>query len=284
MASRQPATATFEERLAATYRQSACWLASTATKETKATAHSTSGNETNKDDIARISLFPSHQLSQQLMHCHPGFISASLDGAMKLNKHQYLFEDIPATVTAELYPSDEIYVPCCKYCGSVIQVGHEDTTLRVMAGRRLTRAQKVRASRKQRKTLKLRQNQPQFSRVWEYGEQSDFSVPLAEQSLKLTCGSCGNDTFVATHGKDKQHTSYNKEGNAQDMKKFPKELEKKKDSKKRKETDLDFIPLPTIAKKSNSVLPPRQTLDQPRKKKKKKSDNPLMNFLSSLND
>src|SRR5690348_1899464 len=109
-----------EERITATYRQSACWLAALATKESK---DMRSKDEDEAQDGWGDAVLPSIQVAQHLLDSgnHPGFIPSRLH--VQLMQHQ---ADGSTSFDAIFQAASEekngdagigVYLPCCKQCG-----------------------------------------------------------------------------------------------------------------------------------------------------------------------
>jgi hypothetical protein len=295
----------YEESATGMYRQSACWLAAAATKESRALLPSEpTENSTGEGDGSNPAfILPSRQVAQHMLRNHPGFVATSMDAEMRGNDESFPYEAL-LNARKEPFPADETYVPCCLECGAVLQAGYKDTAVRVLAAaHRLSRTQKRRQARQERRlrdaTKLNRKQQVQYANVWEYGRHQcrDASFPT-KQRMELTCGSCGSNCTVPT-GRDKmnrkdkgdspvQHSAKDSKGTARPVpssvhQKIAATTTEKKAVNKRKDDLEDFIALPKPKKGTVALPTERLTLNEPRRKKKKKDANPLMDFLSSLN-
>ena len=280
----------FEEQVTSTFRQAACLLAARATKEARSFI---TANEKAKDG-PDMAVLPSLQVAQHLLIHHPGFVPTQLDMRFRTSSET---STSLAGVFAINNETNSAYLPCCKQCGSSLQANCNGTTIRVLPAPRMSRSQRRRFKRKQHhKTSKIRKNDPLYARIWEYGQALDDSVRLPEQCLQVTCGSCGSACFVPTRLDTKE--SFARKDDKSVLKAMaststlknpaavPAKLSIRTVATKAtgNTDDLNFIRLPS-AKTAAAPQVPLQSLDQPRKKKKpKKGDNPLMDFLSSLNN
>ncbi|GKY99492.1 hypothetical protein MPSEU_000903400 [Mayamaea pseudoterrestris] len=283
-----------EEQITLTFRQTACWLAAQATRETKA-LNVKCAMDDNAPEELDTSLLPSMQVAQYLLdNGHPGFIPAKLHTELMSRQGD---ESITSETINKADNTVEVYLPCCKQCGAVLQPGHDGTRVRVMAELRASRTRRRRAQAKLRRQKRIRKNDVQYARIHDYGQQmNDSSDRLQEQCLQLTCGTCGACTYAPTHcdNKNDGNMGSTESLNASKMQITNKVRPTASKSKQQavgggrnkpatSNDNLEFIRLPTSKRPSDT---PAQllTLDQPRKKKKKKqAANPLMDFLSSLN-
>ena len=284
------AVPSFEEQVTLTFRLAACWLASQATKETRAFIEA---NDEAKDG-SNASILPSLTVAQHLLAHHPGFVPNQLDQQLlRLSEDSSSLDGVFET---DCETTASVYFPCCKQCGGSLQAHCNGTSVRVLAAPRMSRSQRRRLTRKhQTKASKSRKNDPQYARIWDYGQSADCEARLKEQCLQVTCGSCGSSSYVPTRLDTEERTTIN--GDRQGSKAMTSSSSKKpklgmaKPSIRpvaKKESgnkdDQDFLRLPS-AKRAAAPPVPLQRLDQTRKKKKsKKGDNPLMDFLSSLNN